>query len=102
MLLSSPGNITNLGGRFDLVGRSPVFLNLVRLYGGGGLDVFAAVASGANHAVETSGGAQFGFEFFLQRRMSFFLEVGYHSSLQNGPPGGETVVAGLNLYPFSS
>ncbi len=88
------------GGRLDLVGRSPVFLNLVRLYGGGGVEVFSEMESGLR-TPHLSGGGQFGFEFFLQRWMSFYLEVGGHGQVDANLPGGETVVAGMNLYPFS-
>ena len=88
------------GGRIDLIGRSPVFLNLVRLYGGGGVEVFSALGAGVDHTAVVSGGGEFGFEFFLQRRFSFYLEVGGHGGVDNGLPGGETVVAGMNLYPF--
>ncbi len=110
--ISSPNSTTaptlttvlndHAGGRIDLIGRSPVFLNLVRIYGGGGVEVFCAVGSGVNHQAVVSGGGQFGFEFFLQRRFSFYLEVGGHGGVDSGLPGGETVVAGMNLYPFSS
>ncbi len=88
------------GGRFELVGRSPVYLNLVRLYGGGGVEVFSAFGSGVDHEVKVGGGGQFGFEFFLNKRFSFYLEVGGHSGVDKGLPGGETVVTGMNLYPF--
>jgi len=93
----------HFGGRFELVGKSPVFLNLVRLYGGGGVEVFSAFGSSlVNREVQVSGGGQFGFEFFLHRKFSFYLEVGGHGGVDGGLPGGETVVAGMNLYPFSS
>lgn len=89
------------GGRFELVGRSPVFLNLVRLYGGGGVELFSAFGSLAgDRSVQVGGGGQFGFEFFLNRRFSFYLEVGGHSGVGNTLPGGETVIAGMNVYPF--
>jgi hypothetical protein len=120
----------HVGGRLELVGRSPVFMNLVRLYGGGGLDLFSGIGTtygfnsdtplcpgpvpknvsgptfstscpGASHKAVLSGGGEFGFEFFLHRRFSFFLEVGGWAGVDNGLPGGETVVTGMNLYPFS-
>jgi hypothetical protein len=107
------------GGRLELIGRSPVFLNLVRLYGGGGVDLLAGIGSSegfdtqirtsfagpplpvASHKAIFSGGGEFGFEFFLQRSFSFFLEVGGWGGVDNGLPAGETVVAGMNVYPFS-
>ena len=36
-------------------------------------------------------------EFFLARRMSFFLEIGGQS---NGALSGATILAGMNVYPF--
>jgi hypothetical protein len=95
------GPAYHAGGRLELVGRSPVFLNLVRIYGGGGVDLFSAFGNGVSHQAVVSGGGEFGFEFFLQRRFSFYLEVGGHGGIDSGLPGGETVVAGMNLYPFS-
>jgi hypothetical protein len=92
----------HFGGRLELIGRSPVFLNLVRLYGGGGVEVFSAFGSGVNHEALVSGGGEFGFEFFLHHRFSFYLEVGGHGGVDGGLQGGETVIAGMNFYPFSS
>jgi hypothetical protein len=95
------GSRDRYGGRFDLIGRSPVFLNLVRLYGGGGVEVFSAFGSTvSDHTAYVGGGGHFGFEFFLSRRFSFYLEVGGHSGANNSLPGGETVIAGMNVYPF--
>jgi hypothetical protein len=99
----SCSSVTNdhYGGRFELIGRSPVFLNLVRLYGGGGVELFSVFGSDvSDHAVKVGGGGQFGFEFFLGRRFSFYLEVGGHSGAGNYVQGGETVIAGMNVYPF--
>jgi hypothetical protein len=98
----------HFGGRLDLVGRSPVFLNLIRIYGGGGVEVFSAFGqppcprAPCPGVTNVSGGGQFGFEFFLHRRFSFYLEVGGHGGVDKGLPGGETVIAGMNVYPFSS
>jgi hypothetical protein len=92
-----------VGGRLDLVGRSPVFLNLLRLYGGGGVDLFSAAGPGIDHTARWGGGGHFGFEFFLNKYSSFYLEVGGRGAFSDGSmPGGQTIVAGMNLYPFSS
>jgi hypothetical protein len=108
LVLTGPNTSTaeapadHFGGRLELVGRSPVFLNLLRIYGGGGVELFSAFGTGVSRKALVSGGGQFGFEFFLVRRFSFFLEVGGHGGVDAGLPGGETVIAGMNVYPFSS
>jgi hypothetical protein len=87
------------GGRLDLVGGSVVFMNLMRFYGGGGLQVFYPVAgSNREKKAHFGGGGQFGFEFFSSPYFSFFLEVGG----QGGEPAaGATILAGLNLFPWT-
>jgi hypothetical protein len=100
--IPAPEAANHFGGRFELTGRSPVFLNLVRLYGGGGVEVLSPFGSGVASKALVGGGGHFGFEFFLNRRFSFFLEVGGHSGVDSGLPGGETVIAGMNVYPFFS
>jgi hypothetical protein len=92
----------HIGGRLDFVGKSPVFLNLLRLYGGGGVEVFSATGPNINHNAQWSGGGQFGFEFFINQHAAFFLEVGGHGGIDTGLPGGQTIVVGTNFYPFSS
>jgi hypothetical protein len=86
-----------LGGRIEYWGQSPIFLNLVRLYGGGGPQLFVHVKGGNNNLM-WGGGGQFGFEFFANRRMAFFLEVGGNGG--GDLPTGATVLAGMNVYPF--
>src|SRR5262249_42175985 len=75
----------DLGARIDLVGQSPVFLNLVRLYGGGGVQVFRPVTSvpSANRKTTWGGGGHFGFEFFFAQWMSWILEIGGNSGSQD-------------------
>jgi hypothetical protein len=63
----------DLGGRLELYGASPVFLNFARIYGGGGVQVFDAVAGVPNAHVVTGGGGHFGFEFFYTPVSSFFI-----------------------------
>jgi hypothetical protein len=86
------------GGRIDFIGRSDVYLNVVRLYGGGGVQVLAPVANTAGREVQVGGGGQFGFEFFCSPHYAFFLEVGGQGGL---PAPGATVFAGINFYPWT-
>lgn len=88
----------NAGGRLDFVGRSDVFLNVVRLYGGGGVQVLAPTSNTAGREQRVGVGGHFGFEFFHSPFFSYFLEVGG----QGGEPlPGATVMAGLNVYPWT-
>ena len=73
------GDSMAAGGRAELIGRTPAYLNLVRLYGGGGF---------------------FGFEFFLHAKMPFFLEVGGNSGTVGTSGAGATIEAGVQMYPF--
>jgi hypothetical protein len=85
------------GGSFELQGQSDVYLNLIRLYGGGGVEVVHGYRGADRGHTTWTGRYEFGFEFFLSPRMSFTLEVGgngFGTSLTEGP----TVFAGLNLY----
>lgn len=88
----------DLGGRLDFIGRSQPFLNLVRLYGGGGMQVFEPVFATEGRSTQIGGGGHFGFEFFCTPHYSFFLEVGG----QGGKPSaGATVLAGMAFYPWT-
>jgi hypothetical protein len=95
------GPAYHAGGRIELTGATPVFFNLIRIYGGGGVDVFSAIGTGVSHQPTVSGGGEFGFEFFNNRHVAYFIEIGGHGSVDTGLPGGETVVAGIHFYPFS-
>ena len=88
-----------LGGRVELIGHSPIFLNLVRLYGGGGPEIAARVSGPGEKEAALGGGGHFGFEFFLNPHMSFFTEIGGHAG--NEVTAGGTVLAGMMLYPFT-
>lgn len=88
----------DVGGRLDFIGRSQPFLNLVRLYGGGGMQVFEPVFATEGRSTQVGGGGHFGFEFFCNPNFSFFLEVGG----QGGKPAaGATVLAGMAFYPWT-
>lgn len=91
----------DLGARLELIGRSAVLLNVLRLYGGGGVQLFGAVRGGAAGAgVSVGGGGHFGFEVFLGPNMAWIIEVGGQSGLGEGVGAGATIVAGLQFYPF--
>jgi hypothetical protein len=92
----------DFGGRVELYGASPVFLNFARIYGGGGAQVFYAVNGVPNPKPAWGGGGHFGFEFFYVPRSSFFIEIGGTSPVQGGVAGGGTAVAGVTFYPFAS
>jgi hypothetical protein len=77
-----------------------VFLNLLRLYGGGGVQVFAPVTGTNSSKASVGGGGAFGFEFFLNDRLSWILEVGGSSGAAGSNSSGATVTAGLQFYPF--
>lgn len=100
--VSSNTGPNNVGGRIDIIGQSDVYLNLIRLYGGGGVELYALVGGGSKvHSVSVSGGGQFGFEFFLSRYSSFYIEIGGHGAVDATLPGGLTVVTGMNFYPWT-
>jgi hypothetical protein len=88
-----------LGGRLEIVGHTPVFLDLVRLYGGGGPEIAARASGPGEKKAAWGGGGHFGFEFFLKPQMSFFTEIGGHAG--NELTGGGTALAGMMFYPFT-
>ncbi len=86
------------GGRLDFVGRSDVLFNVMRLYGGGGVQVIAPITDSADEEVRVGGGGHFGFEFFCSPHYSFFLEVGGQGGSVSP---GATVMAGMMFYPWT-
>jgi hypothetical protein len=89
----------SVGGRAEIIGHSPVYMNLVRVYGGGGPEVMTRLEGIGGDKTAIGGGGQFGFEFFMNPKFSFFAEIGGHSG--DATNGGGTALAGLMLYPFS-
>jgi hypothetical protein len=87
------------GGRGEIIGHTPVYLNLVRLYGGGGPEVVTRLQGSTGDKTIVGLGGQFGFEFFLSPGFSFFAEIGGRAG--DDLHGGGTVLAGMMLYPFS-
>lgn len=95
----------DLGGRLELLGRSRVLLNVMRLYGGGGIQLFHPVSDEADPEVHVGGGGHFGFEFFMAHHLAFFIEVGGQSGVASTSTAGDiatgaTIMAGLTVYPF--
>jgi hypothetical protein len=86
------------GGGLELFGRSPVYLGLVRLYGGGGVLAggrpFRAMGD-VTKVWKVGGGGHFGVEFVLTPRMTITLEVGAHSGIHGrNIDAGPSVMAG--------
>ena len=87
------------GGRAEIIGHSPVYLNLVRVYGGGGPEVTTRLQGSGGDKTLIGGGGEFGFEFFVSPRISFFAEIGGRAG--DDLTGGGTAIAGMMLYPFA-
>lgn len=87
----------NFGARLLLMGGTPVYLNLIRIYGGGGPEILFDVGAPSPSPV-IGGGGFFGFEFFMNPKMSFFTEIGGRGGRDYG---GATISAGLNFYPWA-
>lgn len=85
----------HLGGRLELRGQGPVYLNLVRIYGGGGVQLLTPVSGVSKGKAKVGGGGYFGFEFFNARWASCFIEIGGQGG---GPAPGATIMAGIQLY----
>jgi hypothetical protein len=95
----SDSEVATFGGRLGFYGQSQVFLNLFRLYGGGGVQFLKEASGGEEH--KWGGGGHFGFEFFMMNWMSFYIEIGG----QSGAPGVindsyATIMAGVQFYPL--
>jgi len=105
MSVFDPSNVgvdSLFGGGIELFGRSPVYLGLLRVYGGGG--VWAGgrpfkPASDATRGWGVGGGGHFGIEFVLAPRMGMTFEVGGRSSIHAlGLDAGATATAGVVFY----
>lgn len=91
------GNAIDYGGSLELHGQSDVYLNLIRLYGGGGVEAVHEDRGVDRGHTGWTGRYEFGFEFFLGPRISFTLEVG-GNGLGTALTEGAMIFAGLNLY----
>lgn len=88
------------GGRLELWGGTPIIAGFARLYGGGGLHAMTKIGGPGNKDLHIGGGGHFGFEFFLNPTMSWVLEVGGGSGVDDRATGG-TVVGGMHFYPWT-
>lgn len=87
------------GGGLEMFGRTPVYLGLLRLYGGGGVWVGARPfrpAGDMTKLLAVGGGGHFGVEFMLTPRMTITLEVGAQSGIHGRRlDAGPSVMAGF-------
>ncbi|MCA9714450.1 MAG: hypothetical protein H6713_14355 [Myxococcales bacterium] len=84
----------------ELFGRSPVLMGVARLYGGGGV-FFGGRPSpqSPGDAFGVTGGGHMGFEFFLNRKFSFTLELGGQGPMHvRSYDAGVSVVGGVVFY----
>ncbi len=87
------------GLRVGLFGQSEVFLNLFRVFGGGGaIYVEHGKGPSAPNWVGTGG---FGIEFFIWRAVSYYMQIEGRSRILAQEDNFITFVAGVQLYPFS-
>ena len=90
------------GGGIELFGRTPVFLGLLRVYGGGG--VWAGGRPFRPNGDTTrvwavGGGGHFGVEFVLTPRMTITFEVGGQSGIHaRRIDAGPSVMAGFMMW----
>jgi hypothetical protein len=92
-------NSFDLGGRVEIIGRTPMLLNLIRIYGGGGAGAFYEVTGQTKGHAYAAGGGQFGVELFLQPEFSFYSEIGGDGCGSSTVIcSGATVVAGMTWY----
>lgn len=89
----------NLGGRLEFYGSSPVLLNVIRLYGGGGYQFFHPVGKNNpfSKKMQHGMGGYYGFEFFFRDYMAFTIEIGG----QGGKDAGPSIMGGVSFYPFT-
>ncbi len=88
------------GGRVELWGATPILAGFARMYGGGGMHLLTKLSGPGNKDAHLGGGGHFGFEFFMNRSISWTLEVGGGSGVDGRASGG-TAVAGLSFYPWT-
>lgn len=93
---------TAFAGGLELFGRSPVYLGLVRIYGGGGLWAGGRPfrpASDSSRGFGVAGGGHFGVEFVLTSRVGMTIELGGKSPVHAlGLDAGATVTGGMMVY----
>jgi hypothetical protein len=87
-------------GGLELFGRSPVWLGLLRVYGGGGAWVGVRLnPSDVGRTWNVGGGGHFGVEFALAPRASLQVEIGGQAPGHAlGYDAGASVMAGVMIY----
>lgn len=90
------------GGGLEIFGRTPVFLGLLRAYGGGGAwaTTRPLIPEGDTTARSgIGGGGHFGLEIVISPRTTFTFEIGGQSPTHaRGLDGGASVTGGIMLY----
>jgi hypothetical protein len=92
---------TDLGGRVEVYGASPVLWSFARLFASGGPQVFYSAAGVSAAKPIVGGGGQVGMEVFLDPGASLFAEIGATSGLQSGWGAGGTAMLGVTFYPWN-
>jgi hypothetical protein len=95
-----PNYRLDVGGRLGFLGGSRPVLNILRVYGGGGVHVLVP-ATGApdGEGVRLGVGGEVGIEAFLSPGMAAFMEVGGQGSFaETGYGSGATVYGGFQFY----
>lgn len=93
---SDSGPNQYFGGRLHVFGQSAVLPNLLRLYGGMGVQVLSPREN--PQAIEVLPYGQDGIEFFMTPRLSFYIEIGLSPSLNKKFPITGVGVFGVNYY----
>ena len=91
--------LLNGGGRLDLIGRTPILMELLRVYGIGGIQAdypFSPLGSGIGSLDYGISGA-FGSEFFITPKFSYFFEIGGGGGFAKAGPFG-SAIGGMNSY----
>lgn len=90
----------DLGGRIGIQGGSKPLLNILRIYGAGGIQLAAPITGVDQKDLHVGFGGEFGLEAFMFNTISIFLEVGGNGFIDSSYGAGGVVMAGMNFYPF--
>ncbi|HUI72128.1 MAG TPA: hypothetical protein VL354_16535, partial [Spirochaetia bacterium] len=94
------GGFFDVGGRLELQLRSPIYLNLARVYVGFGPQAFYEASGGASGQTDFSGGWEIGLEVFLAPQVSARWEMGTSGGgVVYG--AGPSLSVGLRVYPWA-
>lgn len=90
----------SIGFRPELILRSMVVLNVVRVYCGFGPQFFYGISGLDKSTHDISGGWEIGIEVFAHPQISAHLEIGTGGGTVGGIGAGSTFGAGFQFYPF--